>query len=87
VKRVSITEARRICEQIGARGVIVLSFDEDDVQGTSYGATREECADLAETLEAIAEKIEREEILVWSFKGIIARQRQKHYTGTRPNEL
>lgn len=81
MKRLSITEARQICEKLGARGVIVIAFSEDDMAGTSYGATREECADLAETLEVIAEKIEQEQILVWSVKGIRARQRQKYRMG------
>lgn len=39
MKRLSITEARKICESLGARGVIVIAFSEDGMAGTSYGAT------------------------------------------------
>lgn len=65
MKRLSITEARKICESLGARGVIVIAFSEDDMAGTSYGATRAECADLGMTLEAIMDEIETEDISVW----------------------
>lgn len=65
VKRLSITEARKICESLGARGVIVIAFSEDDMAGTSYGATQAECADLGQTLEAIIAKIETGAIPVW----------------------
>ncbi len=66
MKRLSITEARQICEKLGARGVIVLSFSEDNIAGTSYGATRAECSDLGRTLDAIVDEISSERIGVWS---------------------
>ena len=65
VKRLSITEARKICESLGARGVIVIAFSEDDMAGTNYGATRAECADLGQTLDAIIESMQTGNLIVW----------------------
>ena len=35
----TIHQARRVCSETGARGVIVLALDDDQVAGVSYGAT------------------------------------------------
>lgn len=55
MKRPTITAARRLCEEHGARQVIVLCFDGESVAGASYGATREECADVAAVLDVLVD--------------------------------
>lgn len=51
----SITAARRVCEAIGARQVVVVAFDGDGCYAvTSYGETKAECAAVALLCDAIA---------------------------------
>lgn len=65
MKRPTITQAKKICEELRARGVIVLAFDEDDFQGVSYGETRAECSQLGQTMDAICDEISAGRIGVW----------------------
>lgn len=65
MKRPTITHAKRICQELGARGVIVLVFDVDDFQGVSYGETRLECSQLGQTLDVIVNEISDGVIQVW----------------------
>lgn len=59
MKRVRITDAKRICESVDAKQVIVLAFDADGrFAAASYGDTRAECARVAVTLDAIADRLQ-----------------------------
>ena len=63
--RPTITQARRICDELKARGVIILAFTEDNFAGASYGETRGECRQLGVTLDAIVDDINAGRIPVW----------------------
>jgi hypothetical protein len=59
VRRVSIADARRVCESLGARQVIVLVFDADGrFSASSYGETRAECGRVGKTLDAICDRLD-----------------------------
>ena len=65
MKRPTITQAKQICQTAGARGAIILVFDEDDIEGASYGETRDECEQLGKTLDRIVDLIGKGHIAVW----------------------
>lgn len=48
-----IGDAKRICEELGARSVVVLAFEGDKLAAVSYGETKAECASTGRTLDAI----------------------------------
>lgn len=56
---------KRLTEELGARGVIVLAFDHDGHKSASYGTTAEECRQMARLLDCIADRIERGGFVVW----------------------
>ena len=59
MKRIRITDARRICEAADARQVIVLAFDESGrFAGASYGETSRECGTVGKLLDAIADGLQ-----------------------------
>lgn len=55
MKKATITEARRLCEEHDARQVVVILFDGERLAGVSYGATKVECAAVAKTLDDIVD--------------------------------
>lgn len=61
--KATITTARKACEAMGARQVIVLAFDaEGNFAVVSYGETRAECAAVRATCDDIADKLKSGEI-------------------------
>lgn len=64
--RPTVHQARRICESLKARAVIILALSEDGVAGASYGQTKLECKQTAYTLEVIMEGLEEGDIPVWA---------------------
>ena len=73
MKHPTITQARTICEALGAtyttdpvRGVIVLAFSRGNVAGASYGETKAECKQVGYTLDRIIEYIMGGLIPVWA---------------------
>ena len=61
----TINQAKRICEAIKARGVIVLAFDEEAVAGASYGETKPECKDMGVLLDGIVALVQSGELQPW----------------------
>lgn len=60
MKRIPITTARKASEAAGARGVIILAFDETGrYSAVSYGETVRECGELGRVLDSIADGLER----------------------------
>ena len=56
----TITAARKCCETIGARQVVVIAFDRDGHFGViSYGDTKAECAAVRPLCDAIADALAR----------------------------
>ena len=56
--KVSIAAARRACEAVGARGVVLIGFDARGQFGcASYGETKQECAETRPTCDAIADAL------------------------------
>lgn len=61
----TITDARKIAERHGLRGVLVLSFKGDGTFSVvTYGVSKSECRALAEVNEQIGALIKSEEIEV-----------------------
>ena len=59
MNRIPIGRVRELAELAGGRGAIVFAWDADGrFSATSYGATREECAELRRTLDDIADALE-----------------------------
>lgn len=54
----TVHQARRVCSETGARGVIVLALDDEGVAGASYGATKAECAQMGTLLDRIVDALE-----------------------------
>lgn len=65
MKRPTITDAKTICERIGARAVIVIALYPDNFAGASYGETKRECGQTGYTLDRIMEEIQSGGIPVW----------------------
>lgn len=56
-RRVSISDARRLCKTLGARGVIVISYDPSgQFAAASYGATVADCKTLGRVLDGVPER-------------------------------
>ena len=53
-----IADAKRICDGTGSRAVIVLTFDNGRIAGSSYGETVAECRSTGRTLDAIVSALE-----------------------------
>lgn len=53
MKPPKITDARKLCEALGARSVIVIAFEGNRYAAASYGETRAACASTGKTLDAI----------------------------------
>jgi hypothetical protein len=53
MKKISIADARRIAESVGARGVAVIAFTYDEFAGTTYGTTKAECAMMGKWLDKL----------------------------------
>lgn len=58
MKRLTIALARWVCRELGARQALIVVFDGDGFQASSYGETRTECAAVARTLDAIGDGLE-----------------------------
>ncbi len=68
MKTPTISQARTICESVGARAVIVIALDRDgNILGSSYGKTKLECRQTAYTLDCIVDTMEDGYIPVWGF--------------------
>lgn len=57
MKTPKITDARKLCEALGARSVIVIACEGSRYAAASYGETRAECASTGKTLDAIADAL------------------------------
>ncbi len=57
MKPPKITDARKVCEALGARSVIVIAFEGDRYGAVSYGETKAECKSTGETLDAIVNRL------------------------------
>jgi len=68
MKRPTITQAKRLCHEIGdsVRAVIVLALYEDNVAGASYGENTILCKQAGYTLDKIIESCESGRIPIWS---------------------
>lgn len=54
----TVKEARRVCDALDARQVVVVAFDGEGAFGVaSYGETRGECKLAAKTCDAIADML------------------------------
>lgn len=61
--RATIASARRTCEEIGARQVIVLAFDGSGrFAVVSYGETRQECRAVARVADVLADGLKSGDI-------------------------
>lgn len=84
MKRPKIIHASAMCEAVGARGAIVLTFDKGGVQGVSYGETKGECTARGRTLDAIITEIMKDRIPVWSaFSGDVIAVSEATYGGSK----
>jgi hypothetical protein len=57
MKKIPITEARRIAEACGAEAVVILAFGDDLVSGTSYGETMAKCKTTGKWMDGLIEKL------------------------------
>lgn len=57
--------AKALAQRLGAKGIIVLAFNDDRFAGVSYGITRAECAPMGRLLDRIGEMIEVRAGGVW----------------------
>lgn len=61
MSRLSITDARRVCEKVGARQVVIVAFTDTDpaiaFRVVSYGDTKAECAAVRPLCDAIADRL------------------------------
>ena len=55
MKKPTITEVRKLAEQLQARQAIVVAFDGGRFAVVSYGTTKAECAAVRKTCDAIAD--------------------------------
>ncbi len=58
----TIEQAKQLAYALRARGVIVLTFGDGRVAGSSYGMTRQECRALGKTLDAIVDGLLKGEL-------------------------
>lgn len=58
LKQKAVGHARCLARQYGARGVVVLVFDQDRVAGASYGETKAECKKLGKVLDGIVDELQ-----------------------------
>jgi hypothetical protein len=67
MKKPSITQARRICNELGGsvRAVIILALYEDNIAGASYGENTALCKQAGYTLDKIVEGCESGAIPIW----------------------
>lgn len=62
---VTIGDARKICEKVGARGVIVLSFSAAAFSAASYGQTKAECRQVGKLLDRIVSMLASGDLKAW----------------------
>lgn len=65
LKQKAVGHARWLTRQYGARGVVVLVFDGEQVAGASYGETKAECKKLGKVLDGIVDELQREGPSAW----------------------
>ena len=66
LKQKAVGHARWLARQYGARGVVVLVFDQDRVAGASYGETKAECKKLGQVLDGIVDELQLEGPSAWN---------------------
>lgn len=66
LKQKAVGHARWLARQYGARGVVVLVFDEDHVAGASYGETKAECKRLGHVLDGIVDDLQLRGPAAWN---------------------
>jgi hypothetical protein len=59
VRAPRVRDARDLCEQTGARAVLVIAFVDGKFGAASYGETKAECASVAKTLDEIVAWLQR----------------------------
>lgn len=52
-----ISDAKAICQRLGARSVIIIALDGDRFAGVSYGETKAECSAAGRMLDRIIDRI------------------------------
>jgi hypothetical protein len=52
-----ISDAKAICQSLGARSVILIVIDKDRYASVSYGETKAECTMTGRLLDRICEKV------------------------------
>lgn len=57
MKKIAISEARRLAEQSGAETIVVFAFTDDQFSAVSYGVTNVKCRSAARWLDAIADDL------------------------------
>lgn len=57
MKRIPISEAKKLAEIAGAHTVVVFAFTDDRFSSVSYGATRAKCDEAARWLDRIADDL------------------------------
>lgn len=57
MKKIQITEARKIAERIGAEQVVVIAFTADDFAITSYGVTKAKCAEAGRWVDRLCDDL------------------------------
>lgn len=62
---VDIEEAKALAKKLGARGVIILAFDDDRISGASYGRTKKDCKSMGRLMDLITDPIEDGDVEVW----------------------
>lgn len=64
-RRPKIADARKLCEELGARAVVLVVLDRDGFAVTSYGETREECRQIAKLNDRIADGLASGALPTW----------------------
>lgn len=62
MKKIAISEARRLAERAGAATIVVFAFTGDQFSAVSYGTTKAKCADAAKWLDRIANDLKSGEL-------------------------
>ena len=64
-RKTRVTDAKRLCEELGARAVIVIAVDRDAFAVTSYGETVRECRQIAKLTDRIADGLASGALPIW----------------------
>lgn len=62
MKNISLTTARKLCDEAGADGVILIAFRDGNYASVSWGRNRLECERYGNALSAICDKLDYGEI-------------------------